>query len=291
MKTPEAERPAPPHRVDQAAIGWWLPHIAATGVLTPTTQAVAHPADGIPPADQPTRGYWVFLAAVLEAAEEVGFPFVLRTDRACPRHLWESACLVTRPSEIDARVRTQWAWCLKRNLAVTHWAVQQLVPLAANFTAYEGLPVGREFRVFLRDGEPLCVHPYWPLRAVELGRPADPFWPDAYASMTELKPDAERKVILNLARRAAINLPGDWAIDWAATCDGRWMVSDASPGELAWHQPDCPHHPANPLCGMVGGLSPDDYAIDPDDRKQQPLLWHLEQCLEDSSDPQFTPQP
>lgn len=265
----------------QRDIGYWHPRLAATGVLTPSTVLVAGPPGGVPPDDAPSRDYYSFLARLLAAGREVGYPFVLRTGLACAKHQWSGAAIVPRADEIAARARATQAWCAERGVPVVRWAVRQYVPPVAGFSVYDGLPVGREFRVFLRDGLPLCVHPIWPLAAIEAGRPADPFWPAAFDTLTELRPEGDRRVILTLARRAATHLSGAWAIDFLATEDGRWVAHSASPSALAWHHPDCPHHPASPGAAGRGPLAPAAYAIDPDNKNDLALLWLCDQSLEE----------
>jgi hypothetical protein len=270
-------------------VRYWHPRIEATGLVTPETVVIDAPAGGVPAAPametmaeiERARAYWVFLARVLAAGRAVGFPFVLRTGLACAKHHWRSACLVTGPSEIDARVRATQAWCDARNLPVRTWAVRQYLPPPVGFTIYDGLPVGREFRVFLRDGLPLCLHPKWPRAAVDLGRPADPHWPAAFDALSELRPDTDRKVLLTLARRAATYLPGEWAVDFMAVEDGRWVAHSASPAATAWHAPDCPHHPANPGAAGLGPIPERAYSIDPDAKSDLSLVWMLDQSLED----------
>ena len=233
------------------------------------------------------RAYWEFLAVVMAAGRAVGFPFVLRTGLACAKHHWASAALVAAPNEIDARLRATQAWCDRAGLPVRTWAVRQYLPPAAGaFAVYDGLPVGREYRVFARDGLPLCVHPLWPRAAVDAGRPADPQWPAAYDALTDLRPDTDRRVLLTLGRRAAALLPGDWAIDLMAVEDGRWVAHSAAPARTAWHSPDCPHHPARTGAAAEPPLPERAYGIDPDRKADLPLLWLLDQCLEgDGRDP------
>ncbi len=270
-------------------IAYWHPRLEATGVLTPTTVLIDAPEGGVPAAGVESRRYWEFLAVLLASGKTLGYPFVLRTGLVCASRRWASACLVGSPREIDARVRATQAWCDERGLPVQTWAARQYVPPVAGFTVHDGLPVGREFRVFLRDGLPLCVHPMWPRAAVDAARPPEWHWPDALAALTELRPDTDRKVLLTLARRAATHLPGAWAIDWLATEDGRWVAHSASPAALAWHDPACPHHPAAPGAAGLAPVAERSYSIDPDAKSDLSLVWLLDQSLEEETPPRDQP--
>ena len=268
---------------DERDIAYWHPRLSAAGVLTPATALVAAPDGGVPPPGVPAPRYWEFLAVLLGCGRTLGYPFVLRTGLALPKHRWAAACLVGAAGEIDARVRATQAWCDGRGLPVRTWAARQYVPPVDGFAVYDGLPVGREFRVFLRDGRPLCVHPLWPRAAVDAARPVEPHWPDALAALTELRPDTDRKVLLTLARRAATFLPGEWAIDFLATQDGRWVAHSASPSALAWHDPACPHHPAAPGAADRPPVAEAAYSIDPERKADLPLVWLLDQGLEEET--------
>jgi hypothetical protein len=273
-----------------AELPWWHPRLAASRVNTPLTRVAPPPPGGVPPDGEATPAYGLFLGALEAAGDAVGWPCVLRTGLAAAKHLWRSACLVGGPAELDARVRATAAWCRRRGLPVRAWAVRQYVPLAAAVTVYDGLPVAREVRVFTRGGEPLCLHAYWTRRAVELGRPAGP-WLDAYDRVCEPPDGAERRVLLTLAAHAGRHLPGLWATDWAATLDGRWVALDAAPGDLAWHAPTCPHHPARPGRLAAPPVPPADYRIDPASAEDAPLRWQLDQNLDDDTLPEDAPCP
>ncbi len=262
-------------------IAFWLPRLEAADLLTPTTVLVSPPQGGVPVGGQQSRAYWEFLATILAAGKHVGFPFVLRTGLACAKHRWRRAAFVAAPSEIDSHLRATQAWCDETGIPVETWAVRQFVPSVVSFTAYDGLPIGREFRTFVRDGLPVCIHPVWPYAAVTAGRPPEAYWPDAFAALTELNPTTDRKILLTLARRAASYLSGAWSIDWLAVADGRWVAHSASPADLSWHSPDCPHHPAAPGAATAPPLPESAYFIDPEVKGDLPLLCQLNHSLED----------
>jgi hypothetical protein len=106
--------------------------------------------------------------------------------------------------------------------------------------AYEGMPLAREFRFFVSDGEIHCWHPYWPEFAVERGHPTDPDWKSKVAELSSLV-GTEKDTVFELARRVAVEFEKDgaWSVDICKTADGRWLVTDMAVAERSWHWPGC----------------------------------------------------
>jgi hypothetical protein len=184
------------------------------------------------------------------------------------------------------------AWSAARGLPDACWAVRQAVPLSAYLTAYDGCPVGREWRVRVEGGSVLCRHHAWTRRAVEAGRPAPGDWLPLYEDCSRLG-EMEERALLALSAHAgralaAAGLGGAWAIDWAMTDDGRWCVIDADDAWAAWHEPLCPMHPAS-WGRATGGrrpppLPPESFAlggVDGDRPEALAAACLVERCLED----------
>jgi hypothetical protein len=126
-------------------------------------------------------------------------------------------------------------------LPVNVWAVRELLPTMPIGACpdYEGMPVCREFRLFVHDAEFRCCHPYWPLDALEQGGFATDTTDDWYEHFCALHA-AETAEIRDLASRAGAAVGGDWSVDVLDTKHG-WYVIDMAHATRSFHWPGCSH--------------------------------------------------
>lgn len=169
--------------------------------------------------------------------EQVGYPLFLRTHLTSGKHGWRRTCHVEMKDSLLAHVISiiEYSECASMpGLDWSVWAVRELLPTTPAFVAFEGMPIVCEFRVFARDGEELCWHPYWPAGAIE-GHVGDRNWRRKLRSLQN-EPNDEAREIARLASRA---VPGDaWSIDVLKTEKG-WYVIDMAPASESYHWPDC----------------------------------------------------
>lgn len=95
--------------------------------------------------------------------------------------------------------------------------VREFVRLKHHRTSKEGFPLGREYRVFLYQGEVLGFGYYWEGE-------------DLYKALSS----EEETQVLHLARQAAARLGVPFpAIDVGQTEDGRWIIIEANDAQFA----------------------------------------------------------
>lgn len=266
--------------MDPDDLAFWYPLLVDTKVLTPATHFLKTP-DLVPKlvGEEEIPGYARFLGILAKFGDRVGWPCVLRTGFGVNRHNWLYTGLVQRSDDLDNHVHALAYWSRRCGLPASTWAVRQYVPVSNSFHAFRGTPIGREFRVFVRNGEVQCFHPYWPMMALEIGKPDAHDWVQRYATISELGPN-ERRVMLHLSAHVSRSIPGEWAIDWAQLEDGRWVCMDMNTAGLAWHWPGCAHHPDDPHKQMAASISPTSYQIRHDAKEDLQVVLELERCLE-----------
>jgi hypothetical protein len=222
-------------------------------VLVPRTEIVTTDVELwklLVPSEEPAPiGYQAFLDDMEAAVARIGTkPIFLRTGHLSGKHDWQSTCFVEETNEPFRAVLsrhitalTEWSEMVDMmGLPTKVWAVRELLPLHSLFTAYNGMPIAREFRLFIEGGRVYCVHAYWPERAVEDGRPSTPDWRELYKSLFQLDGDeAYALMSIGIEVGKAFADDGPWSLDLAQHKDGSWYAIDMAPAEISFHWDGC----------------------------------------------------
>jgi hypothetical protein len=150
------------------------------------------------------------------AAATLGFPvFVKGAVKSRKQEGW-SACVAGNENELATLVAEVLAQPRRsRGKAV----VRQLVRLRHVRSSEDGFPFGREYRVFLHDGQPLA-HGY--------------FW-EGEDELRALSPE-EARAVLGLAATAARRLAVPFlVVDIGQPESGEWMVIEVGDAQFAGH--------------------------------------------------------
>jgi hypothetical protein len=232
---------------EQTALSYWFPSIEAAGIAVPRTKIIA-----MPKAAQESIWAWFdgwdagdlkpFVAELTAAAEALGFPLFLRTDHTSGKHDWNRCCFVRQAEDVPHHVFNiaKYSECADLiGLPWDTWAVREFLPTMPLGVCprYGDMPICREFRFFVADGETRCWHPYWPRFSLdEGGAPADL----EYEAMISLDGETERR-LTDLANAAGQAVGGAWSIDLLETRRG-WYVTDMAEAANSWHEwPDYPN--------------------------------------------------
>lgn len=235
--------------VDRTALSHWFPVVYGAGLPVPNTIIVDMPKDAYEAAiasfDGEERGdMTAFATSVDEAAREVGYPAFLRTDHTSGKHGWADNCHLPDAASIPSRVMgiveySEMAGFM--GLPWGRWAVREMLPTKpVGVCEYFGhMPICREFRFFVQDGDVVCRHPYWPLEALEQGGAIYPgdFDYDAFCRLSD-EEDAE---LTRIAQIAGKELGGAWSVDLLETERG-WFLTDMAEAHKSFHWAGCPHN-------------------------------------------------
>ncbi|MEW6048649.1 MAG: ATP-grasp domain-containing protein [Bacillota bacterium] len=225
--------------METSSLLFWWPRVRDVAVPKPKTVAVwagwhtlAGLLDGKPLPEE-------VRVLVEAAAAHLGYPLFLRTDLASCKHEWSRTCYVQSPENLWRNLYRVVDGNGVYDLACEAIVLRQYIPLQHAFHAFWGMPVARERRYFVRDGEVVCHHPYWPEESIRFFRIEEPpEWRDALRALNEEPPD-EVELLSGYARELARVLPGAWSLDFALGEDGRWYFIDAAEASRSWH-PTCP---------------------------------------------------
>jgi hypothetical protein len=228
----------------------WFPCLATTGVPVPRTVIVQTELDLLGVLDGETpAGFDDFVAQLDAAGREVGGPpAFLRTGHTSGKHGWRRTCYVQGAVARHVAALVEWSACAGLlGLPTSTWAVREFLNLDASFSAFDGMPVALERRLFIEAGAVRCHHPYWPADALEEGRPSRPDWRAKLAEQDRTW-DAECGLVLEMGRVVSAAFPGSWSLDFARTRAGLWIALDMANAADSFHWPGCTyqHHQGEP---------------------------------------------
>ena len=236
-------------------LSYWFPKLAAAGIPVPRTtivrltrdaqRSLSGPLDGKPIGEDALP----FLKAIREATEAIGLPCFLRTGQGSGKHSWERTCFLQSATEIGAHMMAliEWSEFIDvLGLPWDVWAVRELLPTKpiCVLPMYGNMPLCREFREFVVDGDVRYVQPYWPEDSIRLGfvmplfdcEERQELLPENIPEIIEAAgqcDQVEATQIEELAHRAGLAVAGKWSIDILDTRRG-WYVTDMALAERSY---------------------------------------------------------
>ena len=230
---------------DRCSLLYWWPRIKDLGIPVPRTEVVEIPSDVLLKAPFEPELLEPYMDRVYEAARRIGYPLFLRSDQLSGKHDWAETCYVPSEDVLFSHIIRVLEWHhLAQVIPIPARALvfREFLELDWAFRAFKGLPVARERRYFIKDGEVLCHHPYWPEEAIrECEWSVDkPNWRELLAELNRETPE-EVELLTGYSLRVAEVMDGFWSIDYARARDGTWYLIDMAVGEISWHPPGCPY--------------------------------------------------
>lgn len=202
----------------------------------PYSREIGHAAD----ADE-VRGWDELCQGIDTAAQRLGgYPVFIRTESSSDKHSWKNSCYLTSSSDIGRHVYALVEHSLIADLPCDFFAVRRLIPTVPICTAFYGdMPVAKECRVFTRDGEVACHHPYWPDEAFEHdGKRRDGVTDEQIRQLQELSAE-ETAEVERQAAYIAKYIDGAWSVDFLQDSDGKWWCIDMALASSSYHWPGC----------------------------------------------------
>lgn len=229
---------------DKNCLSYWYPLIAPH-VPTPRTEIVRS-GNLLGLFDNEIPEGWGKLLTSLDAARvKIGGDCFLRTGQGSGKHNWSKTCFLPETANIADHVAALVEWSEMvdfMGLPSDVWCVREMLPTSPIGVCpdYGGMPVCKEFRFFVEDGQTKCFHPYWPIEALVEGGLHGDYSAGWYTEFCRLE-DPEPKRLAEIISRA---VPGAWSVDILETkrIDGdaiKWCVTDMAEAERSFHWPEC----------------------------------------------------
>jgi hypothetical protein len=170
----------------------------------------------------------------------IDFPLFLRTDLASGKHSWKDSCYVEREKDLSRHIYE----VVKANLLASPLGLpfealvfREYIPLEYRFRAFWGeMPIAKERRIFIKNGEIQCSHPYWFEDAIL--SPSISTWKKELNDLNFLS-KKDRETLDRYAIIITKHFRGYWSIDFAKSEDECWYLIDMAKGEDSFHFIDC----------------------------------------------------
>jgi len=183
----------------------------------------------------------LFYAVEAALRFEVGSPAFIRTDLTSAKHSGKSAYKVESFEDLnDALLKTLSAAFLKSyhsKVKSSSIMVRSFINIRHDRTAFKGLPIGNEWRIFADQQGIQCSHRYWPKEALEGNMDNGANLPE---QPTGYPHGWLRTDMLDAARAAARAMNGlKWSIDFAEDVNGKFWLLDMATAMNSYHDPAC----------------------------------------------------
>jgi len=218
----------------------WIRSMVPQTALTDYSEELLEPSLRGEHTDEYNRLYYA-VEGIIKLAFQL--PVFIRTDITSAKHVGKHAYRVNDINEdLNAALLETLNHSHKKTyngkMKASAILIRQWVDVAADRTAFGGLPIGKEWRVFADQRGTQCFHTYWPDEALK-GHMDDGQPP------TEIDPNDwprywPRTDVLDAADYAAKAMGQlKWSIDFAEDKAGKIWLLDMATAANSYHWPSC----------------------------------------------------
>ena len=233
--------------MNRNCLSYWFPKLQDAGVSVPRTEIIRTNikleclCDGEIP-----EGFDDFRRSLEEAAVKIApldSPLFLRTGQGSGKHDWKNCCYLTAASKLADHVRSLVEWShMVDFIGLPHdvWCVREYLPVepVAVLPRYGDMPLVRELRGFIENGKVVCVHNYWPAKAIVQGGGTEEEAKRATVFINAVGCTEPAAIDLIHEVAAAFADNGSWSVDVLQTKRG-WFVTDMAEAGRSFHWEGC----------------------------------------------------
>lgn len=216
---------------------WMRDWIPQTAVIDYNEDLLAPSLMGQPSAEYDRLYYAV--QNVMETAFQT--PVFIRTDITSAKHAGINAFKVSNYDELNHALLTTLSHAQLKSyhqkVKSSAILIRPWLQIAHKRTAFRGLPIGKEWRIFADQRGVQCSHGYWPKVALDGymddGQP--PSVPSADWAEYWIRTD-----IMDAAKEAAKAMGQlKWSVDFAEDTSGKVWLLDMATASNSFHHPEC----------------------------------------------------
>lgn len=230
---------------------YWWPLVNNLGIPVPRTEIVpcdnlyAFYAETVEEWEERRKDRIKYMPLFHEAANKIRYPLFMRTDLFSGKHAFEATCYVSSATVLQSHISALIFESLMVDIRImNHQALvfREYLPPDTGFYAFAGLPIGKERRYFVSEGNVLCHHPYWPKDATRFRKELQEFngWENILDSLNK---DTEQDTLIlkEYAERISHALGKEYfSVDFMHSND-IWYMIDMAEGDKSWHDENCPY--------------------------------------------------
>lgn len=232
------------HPEDRTRLSWWFPKIPSD-ILVPETIIIPYDGDNLINVldGELPLGFSALRIDIVNAGDQLRWPFFLRTDYLSGKHDWKDTCYVSRSNKVQCHMIN-----LIENSAMAdiigfptdYWIARKLIPTKPTFFAFHGdMPIVKERRYFVQDDKVVCHHPYWPSEAFDSTVVSALNYEELLDEMN-FESHEEVDLLSGLSSKVGAALGGAWSIDWLWSEDeGEWYLTDMAEAGQSYHWSGC----------------------------------------------------
>ena len=186
----------------------------------------------------------IFLNRMKAELKNFTLPVFIRTGMMSNKHDWKNSCYLEKEEDLLKHVSNIVETSIIANIGgfpfdYSFWVIREMLDTEPIFYSFSGeMPITKEFRFFIKDGDIKCHHPYWPEEAfATMGRKIDKEEKIKLESIQKL--DDEDKEVFQMAKYIAEYFKEYWSVDFLKTKDGTWYCIDMGVGDRSYHWPGC----------------------------------------------------
>lgn len=238
----------------------WFPKVKDLGIPIPETKWLMLPEgmNRLSIEDGKNGRFDKFIDELDKIAEEIGYPVFIRTDQSSAKHSWKTSAIARFKKQLAERVlNTMEDNELKSIMGLPYKAIvlREFLELDWRFKAFMGeMPVAKERRYFIKDGEVRCHHPYWFQTAIAkaheiegkkggfLGSTIPHRLPNHWQEMLDeinTTSREERKTLQYYSSLVGARFKDYWSVDFACSRNDEWYLIDMADGYISEHHPGC----------------------------------------------------
>lgn len=215
-------------------LSFWYPRLQRLKFPMPKTEIIYTSIDFS--FEGTTLDMALFYNAIHRAALQFGYPVFLRTGYSSNKHSWKDSCFLARQEDIEDHVRNlvehSALMTIDRMMPVDYWIVREFMECKTFGVHFSGqMPIAKEQRYFVNNGEIVCNHPYWPREAFE----KKAFNKKQFEELSYVSPK-DRVILNSMAEYVADKFSGAWSLDFLKTIKEGWVLTDMAIAEESYHE-------------------------------------------------------
>lgn len=235
----------------------WYPVVLRAGVRSPKTEVFPLPQCVSDLADPECPEPFFQHPAVQTLVEQVRAVFArwavpalfVKNSLFSAKHHWQYTCWMTPETNVAHHLMNlQYLWCSTSPVYATALVVREVIPCKPAFYAFHGMPITREYRLFVDGAGVYAYQPYWPELAIR--DPQDVDWKSKLAALALPEPALLAEMVsmaVAVMAQMPVQMPQDWSVDFLIDDQGQPWLIDMAVAVQSYQSPERvllePRHP------------------------------------------------